>query len=311
MVSPRIFAGTGGAVLLFHLLFLSGCATPVGVSAVSPREAYQGAYAGPLNAGVLSDQAKYVFNRYDLLKKFDREPAEAIAVLHEKALHDDRGDILYTLAEGSYLYGSRLGESYHEREQKLAPDYFLLSALYSFYFVTVERTKKSLNIFDHRARNAIDMYNFGLWQAFASGDSEGLVLVTAERKLPVGSISISLDTSQFPWKMGEFEKFLPADKYKVRGVSVRNRTAGVGLPLIGVRKMTGDGSFGSQVAAATAILRVQGGLAALSDGTARAALELYSTQDTSTINSKVNIAIPLESDLTTTTSTQRTNTACE
>jgi hypothetical protein len=54
------------------------------------------------------------------------------------------------------------------------------------------------------------MYNFGLWQAFATGRTEGLVLKTVERKLPFGSISIALDTSQFPWKLEEFEEFLPA-----------------------------------------------------------------------------------------------------
>ena len=286
-------------MLLLCLLFLSGCATPLGVNAVSPRKAYQDAYANPLNAGVLSDQAKFVLNRYDLLQKFDKEPAAAIAALHQKALHDDRGDILYTLAEGSYLYGSQLADSYYEEEQKLAPDYFLLSALYSFYFVTGERYRQRLNIFDHRARNAVDMYNFGLWQGFATGDDEGLVLKTAERKLPFGSISISLDTSQFPWKMEEFEKFLPADKYKVRGVSVRNRTAGIGLPLIALRKKTGNGSSGGQASPVTAVLRVQGGLAALNAGTARASLHLFSTQDTSTVNDAKGTAIPLESDLTT------------
>ncbi|CAG0971288.1 hypothetical protein PLCT2_01366 [Planctomycetaceae bacterium] len=296
MRSQRTFLSIG--LLLLALLLLAGCATPIGVKAVSPREAYQDSYANPLNAGVLSDPAKYVLNRYDLLEKFDSEPAAAIAVLHEKALHDDRGDILYTLAEGSYLYGSQLGASYEEEDKKLAPDYFLLSALYSYYFVSGERTRQSLNIFDRRARTAVDMYNFGLWQGFATGDDEGLVLKTVERKLPFGAISISLDTSKFPWEMEEFEKFLPSDKYKVRGVSVRNRTAGIGLPLIALRKMTGKGFSSGQTTPVTAILRVQGGLAALSAGTARAALELYSTQDTSTVNAK-DIEIPLESDLTT------------
>jgi pimeloyl-ACP methyl ester carboxylesterase len=290
---------SAGAVLMVCLVFLSGCATPIGVNKVSPRESYQGVYANPLNAGVLSDQSRYVLNRYDLLKNFEKEPAAAIAALHEKALHDDRGDILYTLAEGSYLYGSQLVDSHNEQEQKLAPDYFLLSALYSFYFVSGERSKQRLSIFDHRVRAAVDMYNFSLWQGFATGDTEGLVLKAAERKLPFGSISIALDTSQFPWKLEEFEKFLPADQYAVRGVSVRNRTAGIGLPLIAVRKNAGKRASGGQAAAVTAILRVQGGLAALSAGTARAVLELYSTQDTSTVNTKDGIAVPLESDLTT------------
>lgn len=295
----RMTSFSAGAVLLVCLVFLSGCATPVGVSKVSPRKSYQNAYANPLNAGVLSDPSKYVLDRYDLLKKFDKEPAAVIAVLHEKALHDDRGDILYTLAESSYLYGSQLADSYQEKEQKLAPDYFLLSALYSAYFVQRERSSKRLNIFDHRARIAVDIYNFGLWQGFETGDTEGLVLKAGERKLPTGSIFISLDTSQFPWKLVEFEKFLPADQYAVRGVSVRNRTSGVGLPLIAVRKNADKQVFGGQPSPVTAILRIQGGVAALSAGKAHAALELYSTLDTSTVNMADGVAIPLESDLTT------------
>nr|WP_320017089.1 hypothetical protein [uncultured Desulfobacter sp.] len=288
-----------GAVLMVCMVFLSGCATPIGVNKVSPRESYQGVNANPLNAGVLSHSARYVLNRYHLLKIFEKDPAAAIAALHKKALHDDRGDILYTLAEGSYLYGSQLVDSSQEKEQKLAPDYFLLSALYSDYFVNGDRSRQRLSVFDHRGRTAVDMYNFGLWQAFATGENEGLVLKAAERKLPFGSISIALDTSQFPWKLEEFEKFLPADRYAVRGVSVRNRTAGIGLPLIAVRKNIGKRASGGQAAAVTAILRVQGGLVALNAGTARAILELYSTQDTSTVNTKDGIAVPLESDLTT------------
>jgi hypothetical protein len=116
----------------------------------------------------------------------------------------------------------------------------MLSALYSWYFVRAERANQSLNIFDNRVRAAIDMYNFGLWQAFETGATEGLVLKTAERQLPFGSISISLDTSQFPWKIEEFEKFLPADRYAVRGVSVRNRVAGIGLPMIAIREESGQ-----------------------------------------------------------------------
>ena len=295
----RVTHFSAGVVLLVCLVFPAGCATPVGVDKVSPRESYQDTYANPLNAGVLSDPSKYVLDRYDLLEKFDKEPAAVIAVLHEKALYDDREDILYTLAECSYLYGSQLGDSYQEKEQKLAPDYFLLSVLYSVYFVKRERSSQRLNIFDRRARAAVDIYNFGMWQGFATGDTEGLVLEAGARKLPVGSISISLDTSQFPWKLEEFGKFLPADQYAVRGVSVRNRTSGVGLPLIAVRKDADKRVSGGQTVPVTAILRIQGGVAALSAGTAHASLELYSTQDTSTANMNDGIAIPLESDLTT------------
>ncbi len=292
-MSPLLTRFSATVVLLVCLVLFSGCATPIGVNQVSPREAYQDAYANPLNSGVLSDQSRYVLNRYDLLKKSHKEPALTIAALHEKALHDDRGDILYTLAECSYLYGSQLIDSLQVEEHKLAPDYFLLSVLYAYYFISGERSKKSLNIFDHRVRAAIDIYNFGLWQAFESGATEGLVLEAAEHQLPLGNISITLDTKQLPWKMEEFEKVLPADRYLVRGVSVRNRTAGIGLPLIAIMGKTG------LPVPVTAILRVEGDLATLSAGTARASLELYSARDSSSVNTKDGIALPLESDFTT------------
>ncbi len=292
-MTPILTRFSAAAMLLLCLAFLSGCATPIGVNQVSPREAYQDAYANPLNSGVLSDQSKYVLNRYDMLKKNHKEPALTIVALHEKALHDDRCDILYALAECSYLYGSQLRDSLQAEEQKLAPDYFLLSVLYAYYFIRGERSQERLNIFDHRVRAAIDIYNFGLWQAFENSTTEELVLEAAEHQLPLGKISITLDTKQFPWKMEEFKKVLPANKFAVRGVSVCNRTAGIGLPLIAIMKKS------DLPVPVTAILRVEGDLASLNAGTACASLELYSARDSSFINTKEGIAIPLESDFTT------------
>jgi pimeloyl-ACP methyl ester carboxylesterase len=288
----RMVTHTLSAVLLLCMLLLSGCATPVGVNVVSSRESYLDANANPLGAGVLSDQARYVLNRYFLLKKYDSEPAAAIADLHEKALHDDRRDILYALAESSYLYGSKLADSYDADNNKLAPDYFLLSALYAYYFALEDRSTSPASPFDSRTRNSMDIYNYGLWHGFSTGEGGAVALEGQTRKLPFGQLVITLDTAQFPWKMEDFEKFLPADKYAVRGITVRNRTPGVGLPLIGIKNEMGP------ALPVTAFLRIQGGLAALKSGSASAALELYSALDSSTLNVN-NRSIPLETDTTT------------
>ena len=293
---PRITVCSARALVLLCVLSLIGCATPVGVTMVSPREAYHDAYANPLGAGVASDQAKYVLNRYNLLKKFARDPAAAITDLHEKALHDDRRDILYALSEVSYLYGDQLANGAQQEDQRLAPDYFLLSALYAYYYVVAELSDPSRNSFDQRFRNACDLYNFGLWRGLATGEGQGLVLEEKTRKLPLGQLSISLDTAQLPWKLEDFEKFEPADKYAVRGISVRNRNPGIGLPLIGIKKASGTAR--SQAVPVTAFLRIQRDLASLSAGTATAALELYSMQDTSTVLLD-NREVPLETDTTT------------
>jgi pimeloyl-ACP methyl ester carboxylesterase len=263
---------------------------------VSPREAYQDAYANPLGAGVASDQAKYVLNRHNLLKKFARTPDAAIADLHEKALHDDRRDILYALSEVSYLYGDQLAKSIQQEDQRLAPDYFLLSALYAYYFAMAERSDPPPTAFDQRFRNACDLYNFGLWRGLATDEEQGLVLEGKTRKLPFGQLSISLDTAKLPWKMEDFEKFEAADKYAVRGMSVRNRNPGIGLPLIGIKKASKTAN--SQAVPVTAFLRIQGDLASLGAGKATATLELYSTQDTSTVPLN-NREPPLETDITT------------
>ena len=292
---PRMIACSALAVLILCLLFLVGCTTPVGVNMVSPRKAYQDAYANPLGAGVASDQARYVLNRYNLLKKFDRDPAAAIADLHEKALHDDRRDILYALSEVSYLYGDQLSNSAQQEDQRLAPDYFLLSALYAYYFAMAGLSDPSPASFDQRFRNACDLYNFGLWRGLATGERQGLVLEGKTRKLPFGQLSISLDTAKLPWKLEDFEKFEPADKYAVRGLSIRNRNPGMGLPLIGIKKASGTAR--SQTVPVTAFLRIQGDIASLRSGTATATLELYSPQDTGTVLVN-NREVPLEIDTT-------------
>jgi len=290
---PRIIVHTLSAVLLLSVLILSGCATPVGVNVVSSRDSYLAANANPLGAGVISDPARSVLNRYFLLKKYDSDPAAAIAELHEKALSDDRRDLLYALAETSYLYGSKLADSDGPDNSKQAQDYFLLSALYAYFYALEERSTLPASPFDSRTRNAMDIYNYGLWQGLPSGEGGRLVLEGQTRKLPFGNLTISLDTTQFPWKIEEFEKFLPADKYEVRGVSVRNRTPGAGLPLIGIKK----GAL-AQALPVTAFLRIQGDLVALNAGTARASLELYSALDSSTLNVN-NRIVPLETDTTT------------
>jgi hypothetical protein len=103
---------------------------------------------------------------------------------------------------------TKLADSFDSDTTKQAPDYFLLSALYAYYFALEERATPPTSLFESRTRTAMDIYNYGLWQGFATGEGGGLVLEGQTRKLPFGQLTISLDTAQFPWKMEEFEKFL-------------------------------------------------------------------------------------------------------
>ncbi len=284
--------------MLMLLIFLAGCATPVGVKVVSPREAYHDSFANPLSSGVVSNDTNIVLNRFNLSKKFRDSPAEAIADLHDKALTDDRRDILFALAETAYLHGEQLAKSEDPSELKDAADYFLLAAIYSYQFLLGDRPEPPPHELDPRLRTAANLYNFSLWRGFSTGDDGRLFLDAQTRSLPIGRLAISRNTETFPSKFEEFERFEPAEKYAVRGLSNRNRAPGMGMPLIGLKKSSTGAIIGGVAEPVTVFLRADSRLAEFKTGAAHASLEFYSTFDVSDVDVKGK-SIPLETDMST------------
>ena len=115
--------------------------------------------------------------------------------------------------------------------------------------------------------------------------------------MPVSRLAITLNSDLLPWQLGNFRAFLPADDYTVRGLSVRNRTAGIGLPLMALHRKTLEIPRGPKIPI-TAFLRVSGDVSDLDNGLASATLELYSAyEETDVIIKGRNV--PLETDSTT------------
>ena len=297
---PKLKTLISVALMFACALVVSSCATPAGVRKINPRAAYQDTVANPLNDAVLSDDTKVVLDRFDLYRKFKSSPAAAIADLHAKALCDGRRDILYALAEISYLYGEDLHESFLPGSRKAAPDYFLLSAVYAYIYILGDMREPPPAAYDHRFRTACDLYNFSLWRSLSNGNGGRLVLPEGPRALPVGNLFITLNKSQLPSAVTDFDELLPSYKYAVRGFIVRNRTPGMGLPLIGLKKNTKDAFMAVQAIPVTAFLRMEGGLPELTAGTATASLELFSAYDDAEVSVN-NRVIPLQTDTTTPT----------
>ena len=107
---------------------LAGCSIPIGVTRVSTGESYRQSTANPLNEGVPSTATRVVLQRHDLTSAFSDDPVKAIRFLNETAKVDERRDLLFALAELSYLHGERLKGSNSSDDKAHAPDYFLLSA---------------------------------------------------------------------------------------------------------------------------------------------------------------------------------------
>ncbi len=278
------------AILLFGIL--SGCATPVGVTRVSAEKSYRLSTINPLNQGVLSNSAKAVLHRYNLEDTFSKDPQKVIQFLHETAVKDDRRDIFFALAELSYLDGERLLFDLSLR----AYDSFLQSAVYAYLYLLGDGKEPPPTAYDTRFREACDLYNRALWRAFPQKKDGSLEFSSGPRKLPVGELNITLKPETLAWKMENIEEFFPADAYKVHGLSVRNRTPGLGLPLIALTTKTKEMPDGG-VLPVTAFLRVSGGAKELGSFSDNATLEFYSAYDDTEV--KVNDrAVPLETDST-------------
>jgi pimeloyl-ACP methyl ester carboxylesterase len=287
-----VFRLSWGGIFLLVILSLGihGCATTMGVKKTDPRQVYEQITISAINQDNFSIFSHDVLIRYNLVKAFKDDPKEVLLLLHRKAEQGGRRDVLFALAELNYLAGMRSRKS---RKQQ-SHSYFFASTLYA-YFYLLDDTAPS-DPFDRRFRTACDLYNSALAQALANADGN-LKIASAEVHLPVGKFGFTLDTAKFPHDINDFEKFVSADQFKVKGFSLRNRDAGMGAPVIGVEKKR-EGAPMYRTFPGNLFLRVNCKVEDMADGTCAGTLGLYSTYDHVEIVVD-NKKVPLERDLTT------------
>ena len=286
------------AVLVLLLVVLSGCAGPIGVTRLSPQDSYRLSTANALGEGQMSDSTKTVLQRYNLLGNLEKDPLQTVRTLHEIGKSDDRRDILFALSELNYLQAEKTLAGYNpESRSEAAREMFLQSAVYAYFYLLGDGREPPPTAYDIRFRNACDLYNRGLWQAFPSTGDNGLVLAGGDRNLLAGKLSLQMNTDSLAWEFENFEGFYPVDAYAIRGFTVRNRTPGLGLPLIGLTRKSPESPNGGALPL-TAVLRISGNLQDYQQGKSRAMLELHSALDDAEVQINGR-TVPLETDITT------------
>ena len=202
---------------------------PIGADRVTTRQAYAQVEANALRNGKPSASTVAVLHRYDLDRLADKQPDEAVRQLHQRALATGERDLLFALAELSYVAGDHVRHSVKPWDPRDARDYYLGSAVYAWLFLFGQGQEARPNFLDPRLRLAGDFYNYGLGLALTEGkNTNGIVrLQEGRRRLPVGSIDLRMNLTNFPAGLEEFEQFLLADQFRVRGLSVRNREPGL------------------------------------------------------------------------------------
>lgn len=284
------------ALLLTLAILATGCSTPIGVRRLDPRDAFPGSISGPLAGDTAHSATTVILHRFNLTETYREDPTAALRILHDTALKDRRRDILFALAEISQIEAERLRRSGDAGERRRAPDCYLLAAVYAYHAILDTDLLPAPSLFDRRLQRTIDLYNFALWRGLATGANGTIEFREGLRQLPVGSIALTVDLRYFPWDLGRFERFEAADGYAIHGLSVRNRSDGLGMPLIAVRRTERNSLFGSQAIPATAFLRLAGNLAQDGSAAMRATLELHSAfaGETVAVNGR---DVPLEKDI--------------
>ena len=282
--------------VLLAVTVAGGCATPVGVSSLGRNYGYEQIDRCALNSREYSSFTAHVLHRYDLEGLYAKSPAGCLIQLHALAVSDERHDPLFALAELSFLQGTR-GRSCQVDGHKLASkNFFAASAVYAYLFLTKSEKGNSEVAYDRRFRIACDLYNRSLGYILAQRKGPVAAIAPVIR-LPVGSLRVRNGYSDLPRPLSEYAVAESADRYKVYGLSVRNRNAGMGTPivLVGERKMkSGAVPVGS---AATAFLRLHGGLEDFEEGTLSCEVELYSAASSRSVTIDGR-TVPLEQDIT-------------
>lgn len=296
-VSSRLALPAAAVWLTF---LLAGCTAPIGADRVTTRQAYDQVVANALRSGKPSAHTVAILHRYDLDRLAAEHPDEAVRQLHQKAVTTGERDLLFALAELSYVAGDQIRRSVKPWDPRDPRDFYLGSAVYAWLFLFGESSHPGPTAFDRRFREACDLYNYGLGLGLVQDkNTNGIVqLESARRALPVGEIQLQINSETFASRLGEFEQILLADQFRVRGLSMRNREAGIGTPLICVRPLNSE--FGlRQTTPATALLRGPASLGELADGKHVCALELYHPIFDSTTAVVGGVKVPLEMDITT------------
>ena len=283
--------------ILLAIMVLSGCAGPIGVTRVSPQDSYNISTDNALGAGKMSESTKAVLQRYNLLDQLAEDPLKAIRTLQDIARSDDRRDLLFALSEISYLQGETMLADSSEGIRGQAQDVFLQSAVYAYFYLLVEGREPPPTAYDSRFRDACELYNRALWLAFPTRDDGSLNLSGGVRHLPGGDLPVTVKTDTLAWNYENFEGLFPSDSYAVRGLFVRNRTAGLGMPLVGLTRKSPESPNGGALPI-SAFLRVTGDFVDYQQGKSRAVLEIYSALDDFEVQVN-NRSVPLETDITT------------
>ena len=277
------------------LALLAGCASPLGVAPMDPREVRRELTANVLSSSTPSIQTVWELNRLGLGEAFQRDPVGTLARMHESLGNPPDRDRLFALAELSFLHAEQSGDR----------SYFLASAVYAYSFVWLRGFEGYVIAVDPRISLARELYNNGLTEGMKAPHGNDVLLPDGSLPLPFGTLEVTLDRASLRWGDYQLVRFQAAADLGVWGLRDRYRTSGVGAPLVASVEPANE-SMSAQSrrvlphvkVPVTAFLRMDSPHADLVQRRVHARLELYPADVSETVHMPVG-EVPLEIEWTT------------
>lgn len=276
-----------------------GCSIPISAEKVSIRQNFREETTSALASSNFSNETRQILRRFNLERKYARTPETALQELHQRALLDDRRDLLSALAELNYAHAERMARSVRPGAGQVARDHYLAAAVYAYLYLVSTGREQRPSPFDPRFRVACELYNRGLAEGFAPVGSTNAVVApeTGLRTLPPGPITLDTSSTQkLPFETDQIDQLLSADRFRVRGLTVRNRHPGLGAPLIAVTRPTDETDIADRIPL-TLFLRIEGDVTQWTEGNLRATVEFHAGFDNPTVQVDGH-TVPLQTDTT-------------
>lgn len=185
-----------------------------------------------------SERTLETIKRYDLERQYRRGLDALIPSLVRLARERPEGELVYALAELSWVEGRRL-----DRWRRAAAiDRFVDAVAYAHDFLTDPELADPNRGSDPRYRTAMELYNGGLERLIRAAQSNGQLMPEGAIRLKAHGreqvFRVALRNS--PWTPDDVDKLILASDYEVHGLPTRTYQFGLGVPLIGVRLSDGQ-----------------------------------------------------------------------
>lgn len=239
------------------LLTAFGCSYGITVRQAEGSQLLSAWKASITEEDEVSPRTLQTLRRWDIEDKYRKHPTEAYAQLQQTLVKNPDADLLFAMAELSYL----VGRQHEKKDDPGACRYYYLCAAYAYHYLfpQIDNCAQTVNLLGHdpaicekscgqgtfesfaydpRFRVACDLYNTGLAKCIRAAQKIGRLDPRQEIHMPTpdgGGFTLSVVHHGFPWQPDEFGPLLFCGDYDVVGLSNHYRGYGLGVALIGTR----------------------------------------------------------------------------